>query len=512
MIRPRSRATLRLAALAGTILAAAGCSVGPDYKAPSPIVSARFKELQVPPGWVRAAPRAAELPKGSWWTIYNDPTLNALEAQVDLNNQNIRQYEANYRQARAIVDEARANYFPTLSVTPSVTRSQSGGSGVSVATASGTTAFSSGRAQTNYQLEGNASWDLDLWGKVRRQVESDVASAQASAAELANMRLSYEATLASDYFQLRYEDSLQALLDRTVTAYAQSLQITQNQYNAGTAAPSDLLQAQTLLQTTKAEAINVGVARAQYEHAIAVLTGQPPAALSLPTAPLTAAIPPVPVTVPSLLLQRRPDIAEAERTMQEQNALIGVQIAAFYPDVSLSALYGYSGNPIGSLIQLSNRVWSLGASATEDLFEGGGRSAAVRAARAAYDSSVASYRQTVLTAFQDVEDALSSLRIYEQQAQAQQEAVDLANRAVQVSLNEYQAGTTAYTTVITSETTALSDAQSALSIQLNRLTTSVSLVQQMGGGWDASRIPSRDAMETNPLLPGFLDKPLPPAP
>ena len=519
--RPPSTSRARSARWQGAALVAAvggclsgslgGCMVGPDYHRPRAIVSARFKELQPPPGWQRATPAAAELDRGRWWSIYDDPVLDGLEAQVSASNQNVKNFEANYRAAKAITDEARASLFPTLSASPSVTRSSTGlGSSRSSAGLVGLPGESNSVTSTSYQLEGTASWDLDVWGRIRRQVESDVAGTQASAADLANATLSYQAMLATDYFNLRAQDQLQDLLDRTIASYERSLRVTQNQYDAGltTATPIALLQARTQLEQTRSQAINVGVLRTQYEHAIAVLIGRPPADLTLPPAPLARQVPATPVYLPASLLQRRPAVSSAERAMEQQNALIGVQVAAFFPDISLSAAYGYSGNPIGSLIQVANRTWSLGASATEILFQGGLRSAEIDQARAQYDAAVATYRQTVLTALQDTEDALSGLRILAQQAEAEARAVSLSEQAVTVALNEYEAGTVDYTTVVTSQVTALSNEQNALAIQQQRLTDSVSLVQQMGGGWRDTDLPSRNSLQTNdPLIPTFLEGP-----
>ena len=487
--------------------------VGPDYHRPPAITSARLKEIAPPPGWAFADPHYAELPKGRWWTLYNDPVLNRLEQQVNVSNQTIKADEAAFRQARALVDEARSSLFPTATLTPGVTR-QGGGGGSAVSTGLGSIGNTSvlntgsgGYNTTTYSLPGNASWELDVWGAIRRQVESQVAAAQLSQATLDAARLSEQATLASDYFEMRYQDSLQTLLNQFVVFYEQSEQITRNSTAAGVSAPSDLLQAETQTATTRADAVQVGILRAQYEHAIAVLTGRPPADLDLSPAPLTAVIPAVPVTVPSLLLQRRPDIAEAERAMEQENALIGVAIAAFYPTISLSAAASYAGNPLGSLIQVANRTWSLAASAAETLFNGGERSAAVRAARASFDQSVATYRQTVLSAFQGVEDQLAALRILEQQSRAQQQAVDLANQTVTVALNQYQAGTAIYTTVITDQTTALTNAETALGIQENRILASVSLIDDLGGGWDTSELIGKDALQVdNPFLPSFIQK------
>ena len=488
-----------------------GCMVGPDYKQPDAAgVTAAFKEA--PPGWTVAQPQDAA-PKGTWWAVYNDPVLDRLERRVAVSNQNVAQFAAQYREAQATVDVARSALFPTVNGTASVTRSQrsfsSTGSGTTTSATSstgsntgtlntsslstgtiGTGSSSTARPSTTYTLEGTLDWDLDVWGRIRRQVESDVAAAQVSAADLANATLSAQTMLATDYFELRSQDALGQLLADTVKAYGDTLRITQNQYNAGVANPADVAAAQTQLDTARATLVNVGVLRAQYEHAIAVLTGAAPAELSITTAPLATDVPVAPSMVPSVLLQRRPDVAAAERAMQQQNALIGVQIAAYYPDISLSSLYGYSGNPIGSLIQAANRVWSLGATATQAIFDGGQRRGEVALARATYDASVASYRQTVLTAFQQVEDQLSNLRILEQQAAATGNAVRSAQRSVQIALNTYRAGTAAYTNVVTQQTALLGNQQTALSIQEQRLVASVTLIQALGGGFAASDLPA----------------------
>ena len=363
-----------------------------------------FKELA---GWKPATPMDA-IDRGAWWSVYRDPVLDGLERQADVTNQTIKAAEAAYRQAAAEVRVARASLFPVIGVNGGVRTNGSGGGGggggggVAVANSGvgGSTRSISGSGgsstTTNYTLEGTVDWDLDLWGRIRRQVESNAAAAEVSAADLANARLSVQVAIATDYFQLRGADALQRLLDETVAAFERSLQIAQNQYKVGIAARSDVITAQSQLEATRAQAINVGVARAQFEHAIAVLIGHPPAELTLGAGPLAAQVPVPPPGLPSALLERRPDIAAAERTMVETNALIGVQTAAYYPDVTLSALYGFVGSPVDSLIQTANRVWSLGASASQTLFEGGARSAAVEAAQAAYDQSVATYRQTVL--------------------------------------------------------------------------------------------------------------------
>jgi len=476
------------AAIAALALACGGCAVGPDYRQPPAPVPAQYKELA---GWKIATPQEAAVARGPWWSIYHDPLLDSLERQVNVNNQTVKENEAAYRASVALVREAQANFYPTVGVNTGVTRSSGGGGTTSSGSVSGFTGGGHGIGpNTEYSLEGSADWAPDLWGKIRRQVESQAAGAQVSAADLANAQLSEQGTLATDYFNLRAQDSLTTLLQNTAAAYRHALQITQNQFNAGTVSQLDVATAQAQLQSVVAELVGVGVLRAQYEHAIAVLIGRPPAALSIPFSPLPEAIPVVPPGLPSTLLERRPDIAAAERAMQEENALIGVAVAAYYPTISLSAVGGFVGNPIGQLFNVANRIWSLGAAANETLFEGGLRPAQVAAARATYDQSVATYRQTVLSAFQQVEDELAALRIYEQQAAAQAVAIAAAQQAVTVALNEYQAGTVAYTTVITQQEVLLTDQQSALTVQQNRFVASVALIQALGGGWSAPDLPS----------------------
>lgn len=519
--RPSRRAALLpapllLAPLLLAPLLLAGCMVGPDYKRPSAIISPKFKELRPASGWDYAAPSLAAAAKGKWWEIYRDPLLDSLEEQVEINNQSLVQYEAQYRNARAAINAIRAQLYPTLSASFSFNRNSQGrgsrnaSSGVLVNYDNGTSGTSytaSNSTETTYGMGPTASWDLDLWGKIRRQIQAQVTEAQASAADLANARLSYQAELATAYFNLRYQDSLKDLLHRTVQNYERTFQITRNQYEAGVAEPSALLQAQTQLEQTRAQEVQAGIARAQYEHAIAILVGRPPADVTIPAGSLTRAIPAIPVSVPATLLQRRPDIAAAERRMEEYNAQIGAAIAAFYPDVKLTASYSYSGDPIGSLVQVANRIWSLGAAATESLFEGGARTAAVHEANASYDAYVATYRQTVLTALQDTEDQLSNLRILSDQASQQAIALEAANRSVTVAMNQYLAGTEIYTTVVSAQVTALSNAETSLAIQQSRMVDSVALIKALGGGWDASSLPSKGSMQTdNPLLPDFIQK------
>jgi NodT family efflux transporter outer membrane factor (OMF) lipoprotein len=490
----------RKLALALASLLVTSCTVGPDYERPPAIVSTKFKEasatrtLPLPAGWKLGEPRDAG-DRGAWWSVYGDPVLDQLERQVEISNQNLKASEAAYRAAGALVAEARAGFFPTFSLGGSATRAGSGGRG---STSSGRS-IGSGGGQTLYDLTGTASWIPDLWGRVRRTVESDVANAQASAADLALAQLAAQSALATDYFQLRISDELKRLLEATVAAYSRSVEILQNQYNAGTAARADLIQGQAQLDTTSAQLINVGVARAQFEHAIAVLTGRPPAELSVPPlpTPLSTAVPMIPPGVPSALLERRPDIATAERLMAARHAQIGIAISAYYPDLTLSASYGYTATSIDLLVRASNSAWSVGARLTEILFDGGLRGAQVDAARALYEQDVATYRQTVLTAFQQVEDELSTLRILEEQAIAEAKAVASARLAEQLVMNQYRAGTVPYTSVVTAQTVALSNQITALNIQQDRLTASVLLIEALGGGWDTSLLPDSGKIEAD---------------
>jgi len=477
----------------------AGCMVGPDYHRPDAPASPGFKELR---GWKPSQPRDA-VDKGDWWSVYHDRELDRLERMVELTNQTVKEFEAEYRNAVALVAEANASLFPVIGLTGGVTRSNGGGggrgsSGVSTGVSTGAIGGSGGRGpSTQYTATGNVSWDLDVWGRIRRQVESNVAGAQVSAADLANAKLSAQTTLATDYFNLRASDSLEQLLRETTAAYRRALDIAENQYHAGTSSSSDVVTARAQLQSTEAQLVGVGVLRQQYEHAIAMLTGHPPSDLTIAPAPLANAVPVVPPGLPSTLLERRPDIAASERMMEQENALIGVQVAAFYPDISLSALGGFVGSPLSQLFTVGNTVWSLGGTATETVFSGGARSAAVEAARATYDQSVATYRQTVLTAFQQVEDALSNLRILEQQAAAEAIAIASTQQAVQVTLNEYRAGTVPYTSVITEQALLLGDQQTALTIQQNRMVASVALIEALGGGWSATALPDPGTVKSS---------------
>ena len=453
-------------ALVSAALILNACAVGPDYQRPAAIVPAQYKEMK---GWKFGTPRD-DFAKGAWWKLFRDPELDTLEAQVAISNQTLKADEANYREAQALIAEGRSQLFPTLSFDPSLTRKSGTG--------------------TSLSAEASGSWTLDLWGKVRRTIESEAAGAQVSAADLANATLSMQSSLATAYFELRETDSLYDLLADTVAQYKRSLEITQNQYKAGTSARSDVITAQAQLLAAQAQEINTGVARTQFEHAIAVLMGRPPAGLSIPHGRLALGVPAIPLRLPSTLLERRPDIAAAERAMQEENALIGVAIAAYYPDVTLSGLFGYVGNPFKGGLAATNPAWSYGLSIAQTLFDGGLTAAQVAAARATYEASVATYRQAVLSAFQQVEDELAAIRILAQEAAVQTEAVKAAEQAVQIAINEYRAGTQNFTTVVTAEATALSDEESLLTTREQRILAAVSLIVALGGGWDETKLPA----------------------
>jgi NodT family efflux transporter outer membrane factor (OMF) lipoprotein len=452
--------------LAGALLLSA-CAVGPDYHRPATDVPAAYKEAG---NWKPASPDDAGN-RGSWWSVYNDPVLDGLENQVAVSNQNLKASEAAYRQADAIVQETRASLFPSATLDAGAQRSGGG------------TQPPSNKFSTSL----GASWEPDLWGRIARTVEGDVASAQASAADLASATLSAQGTLAADYFELRATDQLRRLLDATTDDFAKALKITKNQYAAGIVTKGDVLQAQTQLDSTRAQAINVGVQRAQLEHAIAVLIGKPPASFTLKPAGDLPAAPAVPPTLPSVLLEHRPDIAAAERRMAASNAEIGVAISAFFPDITLNASDGFTSAALGALLRTSSSVWAVGPQLALTVFDTGARAAKVREARAAYGQQVALYRQTVLTAFQQVEDDLASLRILAQQAGVQGQAVKSARQAETLVLNQYKAGTVAYTSVITAQNAVLSNEQTALNIRENRLAASVQLIEALGGGCPASK-------------------------
>ena len=470
------------------LLLLAGCSVGPNYKRPTAPTPAEFKEKGPPPEatsgeWKPAEPSEG-VPRGKWWEAFADPGLNALEEQVSISNQNVAQAEANYRAARAVARGARADFFPVVSGGASATRSQS--APASNPAASGAT--------NAYEVSGNFTWEIDLWGKVRRNVEANVAAAQASEADLESARLSYEAELAADYFMMRGVDAERQLLDTTADAYQKALKLTTDRYNQGVVSAVDVAQAQTQLSTTRAQAIDLSLTRAQLEHAIAVLIGKPPAELSLSPSPLTEAPPSIPVTVPSGLLERRPDIASAERQVAAANARIGVAEAAYFPTLGLSGDGGWGSSTISKLFTLPTRFWSLGASLVETIFDGGKRRAATDQARAQWEGTVAGYRQTVLSAFQEVEDDLAALRILSEEALQQADAVTAAEKSLSLAQTRYQGGITSYLEVITAQSTALANESTAVQLRSRRMAAAVDLVKAVGGGWRDSDLPSGGAV------------------
>ncbi|TCK35265.1 NodT family efflux transporter outer membrane factor (OMF) lipoprotein [Paraburkholderia sp. BL8N3] len=468
--------TIRTFLAASLVVLTSGCMVGPDYQRPQVAVPATWQEL---PGWTKAQP-AAEGPKGDWWTAFHDPLLDELEPQVAVSNQTVRLDYANYQQALAELRVARAGLFPTLGVTGSATRQRTSGGSFSN---SPFPQNGASRIDNAGSLEADVSWVPDLWGQVRRTIEANSATAQASEATLANATLAEQIALANAVIDVRVTDANIDLLTQTVEAFREFLRVVTEQDRAGTVPPSNLVAARTQLESAQASLIALGVSRAQFQHAIAVLVGKNPEDLTIAHSSALPALPEIPAGVPSTLLQRRPDIATAERQMAAANASIGVAVAAYYPTVSLSALDGFAQSPVSGLLHISNYVWSLGASASETVFDGGERSGTVAAARANYDAAVANYRGTVLNAFQNVENDLAGLRILAEQSQALDAAVSDATHGTELALNEYQAGTVDYTTVATAQATQLSAQQSALNVEQQRLLDAASLTGDLGGGW-----------------------------
>ncbi len=483
------------------------CAVGPDYKRPDMTTQATLATFKEALGWKVAAPNDA-ITRGKWWEAFGDTPLNALVEKVDINNQNLKIAEAKYRQAQALSSSVQSSFFPTISANASETRSRAA-SGNTNRTASTTgsstnTGVASGNTfpvSTNHNLSANFSWELDVWGRIRRQVEASDASRQASAADLESARLSAQSDLAFNYFQLRINDAQKQLLNDTVDAYAKSLELTKNRYNVGVAGKVDVAQAETQLKSAQAQAIDFGVQRAQLEHAIALLVGQAPGNFSLPELKWNIAVPAIPLALPSSLLERRPDIAGAERRVAAANAQIGVAKAAYYPTLSLTGNGGYSSPSLANWISAPNRFWSLGPSLAETIFDFGKRGAVTDQAVAVYDQSVATYRQTVLQAFQEVEDNLAALRILETEATVQEEAVKAALESVALTLNQYKAGTVSYLNVVSVQTALLSNERTAMTLTGRRLTASVGLIKALGGGWhntDSGADGSTDAV-TKPL-------------
>ena len=472
-------------------LALGACAVGPNYHRPAAPPAPAFKEGQ---GWTPAAP--AEISGEQWWSIYGDPVLSSLEAQVAVSNQNLKAAVASYYAAREAVGVTRGSLFPSIGLGASGTRSGGGASRGQVVAGFLTPG---GSSRTVYNADANASWDLDIWGKIRRELESDEAKSQASAADVAAARLSAQAVLAEDYFQLRAAEEELRLLQTSVKDYETSLQIAQNRVNAGVTTLADVYSARTQLENTQSQENTVQLTRAKLEHAIAVLIGKAPAQLTLAQGELAASVPVVPAGVPSQLLLRRPDIAAAERDLESANAQIGVAESAWFPSLSLSGSYGYESSALSTLMRASNSVWSFGPSLAETVFNGGATIAQTREARALYDSAVASYRQTVLSAFQQVEDDLATLRYLQTEYAQEQQALSDAQRSEELSLNQYKAGVADYATVLTAQTARLNTEISALSVQNQRLVASVDLIDALGGGWDAAQLRARNEGVSQPL-------------
>lgn len=472
----RMKRTLFAVAAGSALLGA--CAVGPNYRRPPVETPPSFKETE---GWTPARPSDAG-DRGAWWSVFADSALDDLEQRVEISNQNLAAAEAAYRQARALVAEQRAGLFPTVDLTGAATRSKRAGGAT---TTTGGVAAPAGAANS-FQVNLGASWAPDLWGKIRRGIEGAQAGAQASAADLANARLSAQSELAANYIQLRLTDAQKNLLQQTADGYARSLQITRNRYDAGVAAKSDLLQAQTQLVNAQASLADLDRQRTQSEHAIAVLIGRPPAELTIPAlADWRPIPPPTPVETPSTLLQRRPDVAAAERRAAAASAQIGVQAAAYFPSLTLSASGDAASTALQSLFNSSTAGWAIGANVAQTVFDAGAIRSRVRGSRAAYDQAVAQYRQTVLTAFGQVEDDLAAARVLQAEAAMRDEAVQSANEAEQIALNQYRAGQIVYTDVVVAQATALAARQSLLTIQAQRMTTAISLIEALGGGWTA---------------------------
>jgi NodT family efflux transporter outer membrane factor (OMF) lipoprotein len=466
-------------AIAGAMLFSSACMIGPKYQRPTAPAPSAFKEPP-PAGWKEAQPNDGAI-RGKWWEIYNDPQLNALEERVSISNQNVLMAEAQYREAKAAVRIARAGLFPTVSTAPTI---------VSARTPPSVTGSSKAIQQGLYSLPLDISYTADIWGSIRRAIAASADTAQVSAADLENARLSYQAELAQDYFQLHGLDGDEKLLTDAVKSYDQYLVLTRNRYAGGVASLGDVALAQTQLETTRAQLVDFGVQRAQFEHAVAVLTGKPPSGFSIPAEILQTPPAPVPIAVPSALLERRPDISAAERQVASANEQIGIAMAAFYPTLTLSASGGFESTDFLKWLTWPSRFWSVGPALAETLFDAGKRHAQVYQAQAAYDATVANYRQTVLTAFQQVEDNLAALRILAQEADVEAVAVKAAEQSLTISRDQYIGGIVSYLTVITAQTAALDDERSAIDILTRRMTSSVLLVEALGGGWDTTQLPT----------------------
>lgn len=496
-------------AMAALPLILSGCVVGPKYHPPAPQAPAAvYKEspTQFPgsEGWTVAQPSDAKL-RGKWWEIFNDSELNALEEQLNINNQNIKQFFENFMAARAVVREARSQFFPTLSAAPSISHSRISGNlrGANTVNSTGTgTTTSTGTTtqlqSTIYSLPLEASWEPDLWGKVRNTVRQARYAAQVSAADLENERLTEQAALASYFFEIRGQDELQRIFNETVAADQKEVELAQSLYQAGITNQISVVQAETALQSAQAGATNVAIARAQYEHGIAMLVGKAASGFSVPVKPMAVIPPPIPVGVPSELLERRPDIAAAERTMAEANAAIGIAYAAYYPNLTLTGQGGFESSSLAHWLSWPSRFFSVGANLSETIFDAGLRRATVQQYVATYNADLAGYRQTVLAAFQQVEDALAEVRILSQEIQQEQQAVNFAQTYLTLEEARYQTGIDPYVDVLIAQTTLLSAQQTLNTLQVQEMTSAVALVEALGGGWDRSQLPSPEQVTQKP--------------
>ncbi len=500
----KGRPHLTLWSAASVVVSLTGCTVGPKYhppSAPPPAPSykespAQYKETE---GWKVAQPNEGML-RGKWWEIFKDPELNALEAQLNIDNQNIKQSYENFLVARALIREARSQYFPTVGTAPSYNRSSSSGtlSGGRVADGGAGVSTFTGQVSTVYSLPVDIAWAPDLWGKVRNTVREFQYGAQVSAADLENERLIEQASLAQIFFEIRGQDELQMILNDTVEADKKALELTRGGYETGVGDALSVSQAQTTLENVQAQAINVGLARAQFEHAIATLIGKPSSSFSIPVKAMTTAPPPIPIGVPSQLLERRPDIAAAERSMAEANAQIGIATAAFYPTLTLSAAVGLESSTLEKLFAWSSRVWAIGGTLSETLFDAGLRRATVNQFIATYNAAVAGYRQTVLTAFQQVEDSLAGVLILSQQIVKQQQAVNSAGTSLKLELGRYETGIDPYVNVVIAQTTLLTNRQTLVTSQVSESVAAVQLIMALGGGWDRSQLPTPEQVTQKP--------------
>ena len=471
--------------LVGALLCCAGCRIGQPYQRPAAPTPPDFKEMAGSDQWKVATP-SDDLPKGKWWEMFGDTQLNTLEDSLEIDNQNVKQAEANFREASAFVRATRANYYPTIGVNPAITRTGQGPN----------TGRGSGGTTQSFSIPGDVTWEPDLWGRVRLSVENATNNAQVSAAELENVRLSQQALLAVAYFSLAANDMQQVILQDTIAAYEKNLKLTTDRFNGGVASKSDVTLAQTQLAGASAQSTDLHVARAQFEHAIATLTGHTASELAITTTGISGPPPAVPMTVPSHLLERRPDIAASERQVAAANANVGLAQTAYYPTLTLSANPALIATSLASLFSWASRSWSATAALSQTVADFGKRRAQVEGAQAAYDATVAGYRQTVLTAFQEVEDDLATLRYLAEEAGQQQEAVTAAQQALSLETDRYRAGTDSYLNVITTQAIALNDQQIAVTILQRRVSAAVDLVKALGGGWDASLLPSADALRS----------------